>query len=134
MDMSKLDSKLTVIADKINQLATMDYHNEEYDHLEEEIHDLEDKLMEEYGTYLEEVFNDVHDEYCSDNDVLLPIAYLAHKYLKTQDGYDVPANEGVPVDADDFPGKDTRLVLVPSPTRIILQVDENERIEVWKPN
>ena len=132
--MSELDSKLTVIADKINELSSMDYHNDDYDHLEEEIHELEDKLMEDYGKYLEEVFNDVHDEYCSDNDVLMPIAYLAHKYLKTESGYDVPASEGVPVDADDFPGKDTKLVLVPSPVRILLQVDDSEKIEVWRPN
>jgi len=134
MDMSELDAKLTVIADKISELSGMDYHKEEYDDLEEEIHSLEDKLIDEYGQFLEEVFQDIHDEYCSDNEVLLPVAYLAHHYTKTEKGYDVPLTEGIPVDVDDFPGKDTRLVLVPSPLRVLLQVDENQRLEVWNPN
>ena len=29
---------------------------------------------------------------------------------------------------------DTKLVLVPSPVRILLQVDDSEKIEVWRPN
>jgi len=85
-----------------------------------------------YGDYLEEAFDEVHDEYCPDTDVLLPIAYLAKEYIKNDDGsYDVLYNQGVPVEIDDYPGKETKLALVPSPTRIILQIDENTREEVW---
>ena len=46
--------------------------------------------------------------------------------------YEVTLDEGVPVDADDYPGKEARLVLVPEPVRILLQINNSERVEVWK--
>ena len=35
--------------------------------------------------------------------------------------YDVANDEGIAVEADDFPGINAKLVLVPGPTRLILQ-------------
>ena len=138
MDIKALDAALISIVEKKNQLSTIDYNDEAYDHIEEELHQLEDDFGEKFGDYVEDALHYVHDEFCPDNDVLLPIAYLANKYLETginSDGstaFDVEINEGVIVDVDDFPGKETRLVLLPSPTRIILQVGKDQREEVWQ--
>ena len=132
MDINALNKSLAGVADKINKINGLEYDSEEYDQEEEELHNMEDELMDKYGDYLEEAFDEVHDEHCPDTDVLLPIAYLAEEYIKNDDGsYDVLYNQGVPVEIDDYPGKETKLALVPSPTRIILQIDENNREEVW---
>ena len=71
------------------------------------------------------------------NEVLLPIAYLAKKYkVKKKPGGDVEfgvnMNEGVIVDVENYSDKLTRLVLVPNPTRILLQISNSHREEVWK--
>jgi hypothetical protein len=69
---------------------------------------------------------------------LLPIAYLANKYVekgKKEDGspqYAAAPNEGVIVDVDDFPEKVCRLVFEPSPIRLVMNVDKGKSIEVWK--
>jgi hypothetical protein len=133
-----LETMLAYIAEKKNQLSTLNYNDENYDLLEEELHNLEDSFIEEYGTYLEEALADVHDELCPDTDVLLPIAYLAKKYVKKgvkTDGtpfYDVALDEGVIVDVDDYPKDLTRLVLVPGPTRLVLQVGNRMQEQVWQ--
>lgn len=133
-----LETMLAYIAEKKNQLSTLHYSDENYDLLEEELHNLEDSFMEEYGTYLEEALAYVHDELCPDTDVLLPIAYLAKKYVKKgvrTDGtsfYDVAMDEGVIVDVDDYPKDLTRLVLVPGPTRLVLQVGNRMQEQVWQ--
>ena len=138
VDIQGLETKLAHIAEKKNQLNALNYSDENYDLLEEELHMLEDNFMQEYGTYLEEALADVHDELCPDSDVLLPIAYLAKKYVKkgvNTDGtpfYDVSLDEGVIVDVDDYPKDLTRLVLVPGPTRLLLQVGNRMREQVWQ--
>ena len=138
VNVQSLETTLTLIADKKNQLSTLPYNDENYDLLEEELHQLEDNFMQKYGTYLEEVLAYIHNELCPDTDVLLPIAYLAKKYVKkgiNPDGtpfYDVTSNEGVIVDVDDYPADLTRLVLVPGPTRLVLQVGNRMQEQVWQ--
>lgn len=138
MELKKLDQALLKIIEKKNKLSKLNYSDQDYDQIEEELHELEDDFIEEFGPYLEEALHVVHDEYCPDNDVLLPIAYLGNKYTKTgekADGtpeYTVDATEGVIVEVDDYPNKISRLVLVPNPTRILLSVDKNPLEEVWR--
>lgn len=138
VNVQTLETMLAVIAEKKNQLSALNYNDENYDLVEEELHNLEDKFMQDYGTYLEEALADVHDELCPDSDVLLPIAYLAKKYVKkgiNTDGtpfYDVALDEGVIVDVDDYPKDLTRLVLVPGPTRLLLQVGNRMQEQVWQ--
>ena len=106
--------------------------------MEEALHDLEDDFGEHYGDYIEDALHEVHDEFCPDSDVLLPIAYLANKYIVVEDQdegkkkFDVTAGEGVIVDVDDYPGKVCRLVLIPGPTRIVLQIGQQQKEIVWK--
>jgi hypothetical protein len=116
MDIKALDKALTEIVKKREELAKVDYNNPKYDDLEEQLHDLEDAFQDEFGEYLEEALQDIHDKYCPDNDVLMPIAYLG---------------KGVYVEADNFPGKDTRLVLAPTPPRIVLTIGKDKQEVVW---
>lgn len=140
MDAKGLNKALVALVEKKNQLSSLNYADTSYDTVEEELHDLEDKLIDKYGKELEKALEEVHDEYCSDTEVLLPIAYLAQKYInkgQNADGsaiYDVNFKEGVWVDADKFPGKEARLVILPNPARIMLMVAPDYRQEVWRAN
>jgi len=134
MNIEALDNMLVEIVEKKNTLSQLNYNDKNYDQVEEELHDLEDDFIDEYGEYLEDVLADIHDELCPDNDVLLPIAYLANKYVKKESNGQVTyhaADGGVLVDVDEYPDKLTRLVLVPRPTRLVLQIGKNHEEQVW---
>ena len=138
MDVDKLNADFAALADKINELDDLDYSDERYDDLEEELHDLEDAFIDEFGQDLEEAIAAVHDEFCPDNDVLLPTAYFAKNYTRLQKdhkgrySYDVEYGEGVPVEVDDFGDQEVRLVLVPGPTRLLVTVGNNAKQEAWR--
>ena len=132
MDLKALDNALQEIAKRRVQLLKIDYNNPQYDVLEEELHDLEDSFHVKFGEYLEEALQQVHDEYCPDTDVLYPIAYIAKNYqINDKNEYSVPTSEGVFVEVDKFPGKDTKLVLVPNPTRVLLNIGKDKQQLVW---
>jgi hypothetical protein len=116
MDVKTLDKALQAIVDCRLELSKIDYNDPKYDDLEEKLHDLEDDFQEEYGEYLEGALQTVHDQYCPDNDVLLPIAYLG---------------EGAAVDLEKLPGRDTKLVLAASPTRLMLKFGKEKHETVW---
>ena len=137
MDILKLNEDLVALVLKKNELSRLDYSNPEYDTVEEELHGMEDAFVEKYGSYLEEALKSVHEEFCPDNEVLLPIAYLAKKYqVKNKDSekveFDVSLDEGVIVDVDNYIDQLTRLVIVPNPTRILLQISHSHHEEVWR--
>lgn len=132
MDVKALDQAVQQIALRRNDLKKLDYNNPKYDDLEEELHDLEDSLHMKFGEYLEEILQNVHDKYCPDTDVLFPIAYLAKSYIvNALEEFSVSNNEGVFVEVDSIPGKDTRLVVVPKPLRVILNVGKDQQQVVW---
>lgn len=138
MDIDKLNKDFAEIADKINELDELDYSDERYDDLEEELHDMEDDFIEAFGEYLEEAIEGVHDEFCPDNDVLLPIAYFAKNYIRNQKdnqgrySYDIEYGEGVPVTVKQFGDQEVKLVLVPGPTRLIVTVGESAKHVAWR--
>ncbi len=132
MNVKELDKAIQEIAVRRNELSKIDYSNPKYDDLEEELHDLEDSLQVKYGEYLEEVLQDVHDKYCPDTDVLYPIAYLAKSYnINDKKEYSVSTSEGVFVEIDSIPGKDTKLVIIPNPVRVVLNVGKDQQQIVW---
>ena len=132
MDVTALNTALLEIIKSRQELASIDYNNPKYDDLEEKLHDLEDDFMENYGDELERALQDIHDEYCPDSEVLVPIAYIAKKYtVSDKNEYSVPPTEGVFVEMDDFPGKDTKLVILPSPPRIQLTIGAEKQQIVW---
>ena len=137
INIDKLNDDLVNLVLKKNELNRLDYNNPEYDTVEEELHELEDEFLRVHGKEMEEVFKSIHEEFCPDNEVLLPIAYLAKKYkVKKRSGGDVEfsvsLDEGVIVDDENHADKLTRLVLVPNPSRILLQIDNSHSEEVWK--
>jgi hypothetical protein len=132
MDIKALDKALQEIAKRRMELSKIDYNNPKYDELEEQLHDLEDTLQDEYGEYLESILQEVHDKHCPDNDVLYPIAYLAKTYqVGDNNEYSVAENEGVFVELDGVPGKNTKLVLLPNPPRIILNGGKEKQKVLW---
>jgi hypothetical protein len=116
MDVKALDKAIQEIVAKREELGNLNYNDPQYDDIEEQLHDLEDDFQDEYGEYLEEALQDIHEKLCPDNDVLMPIAYIG---------------KGVPVEVEKFDGKDTKLVIQPAPTRIILQVGKDKQEIVW---
>lgn len=116
MDTKALDKAIDEIIKKREELAKIDYNNPKYDDLEEQLHDMEDAFQVKYGDYLEEALQDVHDELCPDNDVLMPIAYLG---------------KGIYVEVDKYPGKETKLMLEANPPRITLTVGADKKEVVW---
>lgn len=132
IDIKALDTDLTNLIERKIQLSKIDYNHSDYDELEEELHDLEDSLLEKYGDYLEDAFHEVHDEFCPDSEVLLPIAYIPNNVQKVNGEYTIDFEQGVYVEVDDYEGQETKLVLMPKPTRIILQINKNENDVVWR--
>lgn len=132
MDLKALDKALQEIAMRRNELQKLDYNNPKYDDLEEQLHDLEDAFQVKFGDSMEEILQEVHDKYCPDTDVLYPIAYVAKKYqVSDKNEFAVLPTEGVYVEVDSLPGKDTKLVIVPNPTRIVLNVGADKQQIVW---
>jgi hypothetical protein len=132
MDTKALDKALQEIAQKRNELNKLGYDNPAYDDLEEQLHDLEDGFQEKYGKDLEKVLQEVHDKYCPDNEVLYPVAYLAKAYqVNDKNEYSVGEKEGVFVEMDDQPGKETKLVIVPNPPRVVLNGGKEKQKVLW---
>ena len=132
MDAKALDKALLEIIKNRLELGKLDYSNPAYDDLEEKLHDLEDTFQEIFGDELEQALQDIHDEYCPDSDVLVPIAYIAKKYIVDEKNqFSLAPTEGVFVEMDDYPGKDTKLAFIPSPPRIILNIGAEKQQVVW---
>src|SRR5688572_33373934 len=85
MDVKALNRALLEIVTKREELSKVNYNDPTYDNLEEELHDLEDDFQDEYGAYLEKALQQVHDEYCPDNDVLMPIGYLGQGIPRSEE-------------------------------------------------
>ncbi len=132
MDLKALDQALQDIIYKKNELQNLDYNNPKYDELEEQLHALEDDFQEKHGDYMEEVLKEVHLKHCPDTDVLYPIAYIAKAYTVTNDRqFDIDPSDGVYVEVDKHPGKETRLALVPNPLRVVLNIGNERQEVVW---
>lgn len=133
-----MDKDLTVIIELRIKLSTFSYADPEYDDIEEELHDLEDDFNENYGEDLERELEKIYDLLNSDNDVLLPSAYLANQYVPLMPdargivSYEVKGKQGVPIESEQFDGQDVRLVLISNPTRIVMQINGRSLKDVWR--
>jgi hypothetical protein len=134
MNIKDVNKALVIIVELRMRLDALTYDSPDYDNLEEELHELEDDFLEKYGDYLEDALIDIHDEYCPDTDVLLPIAYLAKKYIKKDNNFDVlDDGQGVWVELEDeFEHLEGHIVIIPSPLRIVLFTSKNEKKIVWR--
>ena len=116
MDIQALDTALQAIEAKRVELGKLNYNNPQYDDLEEQLHDMEDAFQDKYGDFVEEALHNIHEELCPDNEVLMPIAYLG---------------KGVYVETEKYEGKETKLVLMSNPPRILLTVGKDKQEVVW---
>lgn len=132
MNIQALDKELLSLFEKRVVLSQMGYDHLDYDDVEETLHNLEDDFNEKYGDYLEAVLSDIHKEYCPESDVLLPTAYLAKTFKETADGgIEVGNDAGVLIELETDPAATAKLILLPTPTRIVLQVGKKKSI-VWE--
>jgi hypothetical protein len=130
--MNTIDEAMIAILQKRLELSKLSYSDDTYDDVEEVLHDLEDDFNEKYGDQLEEILDKVHIKHCPESDVLLPTAYLAKKFVETADGeIEIGKKEGVEVEWVDNPDAAARLVLLPSPTRILLMTPKGISV-VWE--
>jgi hypothetical protein len=138
MDLNKLDKDLTRIVELRIRLSQTTYADPDYDEIEEELHDLEDTLNEEFGEDLERELEAIYDALDSDNEVLLPSAYLANKYVPMQAdargivSYEVQGMEGVPIESEQFDGQDVRIALVPNPARFVMVINGRSLKDLWR--
>ena len=125
MDTASLNKTLTDIVRLKNKLASMSYSDEDYDKIEDDLHDLEDDFNDKFGETLEDVLIDIHDELGSDSEILLPTSYLAEKYDtsgKDEKGhplFKVPKGSGTYIE-NDKDAENTQLLLLPTPARFAL--------------
>lgn len=131
MNTEAIDKAIIEIIQKRAELNKLSYEDEKYDDVEDSLHDLEDDFVGEHGDALEDILMDIHDEICPDMDVLSPLSYIAQEYIVKGDKYDVDNSQGVFVEIDDLLGKPTKLVLIPNPLRVILNIDSKTRKTVW---
>jgi hypothetical protein len=128
-----LEKLIVIIANLRNELHNLDYQEERYDEMENRLHDLEDRLIHEFGPYLTETLQQIHDERCNEREILTPIAYIARNYIKRVDNsYDVEPGHGALVDVDQRTGTPCYMVIVPGPLRILLVKGDNTREQVWE--
>ena len=138
MNWEKLDQELTEIVHQRIQLSALEYSDENYDDLEEQLHDLEDDFNENYEEVLAPELEKIYTKLKSDTDVLLPTAYLANHYqemLPDARGsitYEVSGEQGVPIESDELGKVDMRIVLIPNPVRFVLLVNGKHLKELWK--
>ena len=138
MNWEKIDQELTEIVQQRNQLSALEYSDENYDDLEEQLHDLEDDFNENHEELLAPELEKIYTKLKSDSDVLLPTAYLANHYqemlpdAKGSSTYEVSGNQGVPIESDELGKVDLRIVLIPNPIRFVLLINGKQLKELWK--
>ncbi len=115
-DFKAINKALEEIVKVRTELDKLDYDNPEYDAQEERLHDLEDDFQENFGRQLEKILQQVHNKYCPDSDVLMPIAYLG---------------EGVSIELKSQPERDARMRLDINPLRIFISLRGKEQL-VWE--
>ena len=132
MNIKALDQELLSLFEKRVELSQMGYDHKNYDDVEEELHDLEDEFNDKYGNYLEKILEGIHKEHCPESDVLLPTAYLAKSFKIAPDGsIEVGNNAGVEIELEVDSAAKAKLLLLPTPVRVVLQVGKKKQI-VWK--
>lgn len=137
MDYKKLEEDLAAIVEKRMALSKISYDDASYDDIEEEMHVLEDDFNDEFGNELETILEKIYAQLKSDNEVLLPSAYLANEYHTMMPDalgkvtYEVIGREGVPLESEQFDKMDVRLVLIPNPARFVLQINGKSMKDLW---
>ena len=133
-----LEKALLKIIDKREMLSKVTDEHERAE-IKNSLISLEKDFKENYAEQLTDILEEVYDDLSPDSKVNPPLDYLAKNYKKISENgvgnvYDVAHNEGVPVDTDEYGDNPTKLVILPNPLRIILNIDEHTKEEVWSVN
>lgn len=129
--LERIESMVNEIADKRNELSKLTYNDKNYDDIEDELHELEDKFNDEFEKYFEEILEDIHADISSDADILLPSAYFAQAYIQEKGQFKFGDDDGVLVDSEDYEGKEVRIVLLPNPVKFALVVNRKIEKDLW---
>lgn len=134
MNLKNLDQAIISIAQKKKQLLEENLSDSLRRAAQIELETLKMNFQSNFGTVIEEALFNFHDEFCPDNEILNPAEYLATQYVETNGGrIEVGEHEGIPVEVEDFPGTQAKLLLVPSPARLVLQGQDVDFQEVvWQ--
>jgi hypothetical protein len=119
------------------ELTTLSYNNPRYDEVEDQLHELEEQFVSDFGVVVNDALADFYDEYCPDSDVLSPLAYIAKNYTVTGENqygktFDVNKKDALAIELDDFPGQDNRLTIIPNPLRLVAFFGDGTTKEVWR--
>ena len=114
-----------------NRIHGMNPDSPDKSNLISELNQMETAFDEQFGSQLYEVFLDIHDELCPDNDILSASEYIAQYYEAKGNQYFVDDKQGALVHMDDYPNSETKLVLLPNPLRVELNIDAYNKEEVW---
>ena len=135
MKMEEMNLALEGIVLLKNQLHGMAETDEKFAAISTALEDAEADFENEFGSQMHEILLDVYDELCPDSDIMPFKNYLAKFYhvrkSNGKDSYLVDGTEGFLVQMDDFPKKETKLVLLPCPLRIELNIDDYTKEQVW---
>jgi hypothetical protein len=136
MNYDEISVALSNIIEKRAELNKFLLPTPEFKDLKLELRQMEEDFLNGFGNTLHEILLDVHDEYAPDIDVLPVLQYIGKEYKKIGQNewgirYDIDQNQGVYVEVDDYLDKNTKLVLVPNPLRVILNIEEGIRQTVW---
>ncbi|MFN8416123.1 MAG: hypothetical protein U0U66_07310 [Cytophagaceae bacterium] len=137
MNYKQLNKDLEKLVIKKNELNRLTYDDKNYDDVEEELHDMEDDFLDNYGDDLEAVLDKVHEKIGADNDVLLPIAYIGSYYKQGEKNasgsieFAIQPEQGVMIECEKFPGKNIRLIFGVNPIRLVI-VNKDKQTTVWE--
>lgn len=131
--MYSLNEDLLDLVEAKNRVSKLTEGSNEYESIRKLFEKISEYFNIKYGVTMEQIMFEIYDELCPDDEVKPIDAYLASHYKKSTEGYDTALNEGVVVHLDDFAFKEGRLILLPSPARIVLQDSNTSHREIlWQ--
>ncbi len=107
--------------------------------LKEKLRKLENNFQLEHGENLRTILEEVYDDLSPDAELEAPLNYLANSYEVAGENelgatFKVNHDEGVLIDVDEYGDQPAKLVIIPNPLRVILNVEDNSQEEVWSSN
>ncbi|TAF32255.1 MAG: hypothetical protein EAZ57_09140 [Cytophagales bacterium] len=133
--LDKMNELLCKIIEKRNALSVLTYDSEDYDALEEQLHDIEDNMIAEYGANIEKVIRKVYAKFASEgSEVMSPLSYIARRYTvmgknKLGVDYELPLGEGIQVDSSELQSTEIRVAILPNPMRVTVVTDNGSRTD-----
>lgn len=131
MNYLEIDRALTRLVQKRNQ-----QHETPPAATQKELEQAESAFLEQYGSKLRAVLQAAYELHFVEKDLASLLDYLAPRYREVSENdngptFDVGHDQGVPVTPAGKPGQKAKVVLVPNPLRILLNIDAHTREELW---